>query len=199
MSRIFCSSWFAFVASATPGPNNLMLLASGVNFGFQRTIPHMLGVALGFTFMIVAVGLGISQLFAAEPRLYVVLKWVSSAYMLWLAWKIANSGPVATSASAGAAPMTFLHAAMFQWVNPKAWAMALTGAAVYTVPTNYLPSLLVMALVFGLINLPTITCWAAFGVRMRGVLQDPARVRVFNYTMAVLLVASLIPVLFGLE
>lgn len=186
---------FAFVASATPGPNNLMLLASGVNFGFWRTIPHMLGVALGFTFMILVVGLGIAQVFAAVPRLYEVLKWVSTAYMLWLAWKIAMSGPVSAQADAAGKPMTFLQAALFQWVNPKGWAMALTGASVYTVPALYLLTLTIVAVVFGVICLPVVMCWASFGARMRGFLQDPARVRLFNIAMAVLLVASLVPVL----
>lgn len=190
---------FAFVASATPGPNNLMLMTSGVNFGFQRTIPHMLGVTLGFAFMILVVGFGIAQVFAAEPRLYEVLKWVSTAYMIWLAWKIAMSGPVSAQANAAGKPMTFLQAALFQWVNPKGWAMALTGAAVYTVPAHYLLTLTIVAAVFGVICLPVVMCWASFGAGMRGFLQDPARVRVFNIAMAVLLLASLYPVLAGWE
>jgi threonine/homoserine/homoserine lactone efflux protein len=190
---------FALVTSITPGPNNLMLMASGVNFGFRRSIPHMLGVGCGFVFMIVAVGLGISQVFAAVPQLYTVLKVVSVVYMLWLAWHIANAGPVEGNGEAGAKPMTFLAAAAFQWVNPKAWAMALTGVAAYTLPANYMVSLLIMALVFGLINIPSIACWTGFGVGMRQMLQDPAKVRIFNVGMAVLLVASLIPVVLGLE
>jgi threonine/homoserine/homoserine lactone efflux protein len=192
-------SLFALVTSITPGPNNLMLMASGVNFGFRRSIPHMLGVGCGFVFMIVAVGLGIAQVFAAVPQLYTVLKIVSVVYMLWLAWHIANAGPVEGNVEAGAKPMTFLAAAAFQWVNPKAWAMALTGVAAYTLPGNYMVSLLIMALVFGLINIPSIACWTGFGVGMRQMLQDPSKVRMFNVGMAVLLVASLIPVVLGLE
>jgi threonine/homoserine/homoserine lactone efflux protein len=188
---------FAFVSSITPGPNNLMLLASGVNFGFSRSLPHMFGVGFGFIFMIVAVGLGVGQVFVAVPQLYLVLKVVSVAYMLWLAWKIARSGPVAKSGEAGAQPMTFSAAALFQWVNPKAWAMALTGVTAYTMPANFLFSLLVMALIFGLVNIPCIACWTGFGVALRTMLQDPARVQVFNVAMALLLVASLYPVLFG--
>jgi threonine/homoserine/homoserine lactone efflux protein len=186
---------FAFVASITPGPNNLMLLASGVNFGFWRTLPHMFGVGLGFVFMIVAVGVGIGQLFAVWPNLYLVLKVLSIGYMLWLAWKIATSGPIGKSAAAGAKPMTFLAAAMFQWVNPKAWVMALYSVTAYTMPASYLFSLGIMALVFGAVNIPSIACWTGFGVGLRSMLQDPARVRVFNVAMAALLVASVVPVI----
>jgi threonine/homoserine/homoserine lactone efflux protein len=188
---------FAFVTSITPGPNNLMLLASGVNFGFRRSIPHMFGVGLGFVFMILALGVGVGQIFTAFPALYGVLKWLSVAYMLWLAWQIANAGPITKDIASGAQPMTFMAAALFQWVNPKAWAMGLTGVTTYTLPANYWLSLAVMALTFGLINIPSIACWAGFGVALRSFLQDPARVRVFNVIMALLLIASLYPVLTG--
>src|SRR5437773_1349241 len=117
---------FAFVTSITPGPNNLMLLASGVNFGFRRTLPHMLGVGLGFGFMIMVVGLGLSQLFARYPGSYEALRWAGAAYMLWLAWNIANAGPVGEGESRGR-PMTFLQAAGFQWLNPKGWVMAVSA------------------------------------------------------------------------
>jgi len=200
LNMFLALSLFAFVASITPGPNNLMLLASGVNFGFIRTIPHMLGVGFGFVFMILCVGVGIRQLFEAVPQLYLVLKVVSVVYMLWLAWKIANAGPIKTSETgAGAKPMTFLAAAAFQWVNPKAWAMALTADALYTVPAAYMLTLGIMAAVFGAINIPSIACWTGFGVGLRDLLQDSSRVRVFNYAMAALLLASLVPVLMGLE
>ena len=192
-------SLFAFVASITPGPNNIMLLASGVKFGFVRTLPHMFGVGIGFMIMIMAVGLGIDQAFKAFPVLYTILKWVSVVYMVWLAWKIANAGPVKSDASGAEKPMTFLAAALFQWVNPKAWAMILTSVTAYTVPGNFLISLLIMTAIFGAINIPSIACWTGFGVGLREFLQDPARVRVFNYSMAALLLASLIPVLMGLE
>jgi threonine/homoserine/homoserine lactone efflux protein len=187
---------FAFVASITPGPNNLMLLASGVNFGFARTLPHMLGVGFGFMFMILCIGFGVGQLFAAFPVLYTVLKVLSVAYMLWLAWKIANSGPIeAAETSANSKPMGFWAAAAFQWVNPKAWAMALAAVANYTMPSSYLFSVGVMALVFGAVNIPSIAAWAGFGAAMSDVLRDPVRVRIFNNAMALALVASLYPVI----
>ncbi len=184
---------FAFVTSITPGPNNLMLLASGVNFGFRRTIPHMLGIGIGFTIMIILVGLGLGRVFEAVPVLYSVLKYAGAAYMLWLAYGVARSGPVGEGKIVGQ-PMSFVGAALFQWVNPKAWAMALSATATYTVASNFTGSVLVIALIFGVVNLPTVSIWALFGTAMRRYLSDPVTVRYFNIVMALLLVVSLWPI-----
>jgi threonine/homoserine/homoserine lactone efflux protein len=187
---------FAFVTSVTPGPNNMMLLASGVNFGFRKTIPHMLGIGIGFGFMLLMVGLGIGQVFVQFPQAYTALKVISVIYMLWLAWKIANAGPVkAADGQPDAKPMTFLQAAAFQWVNPKAWTMSLTAMSAYTVPSQYFVSVAVVALVFAIVNLPTVSSWTLFGVGLRRLLADPVRVRIFNICMALLLVASLWPII----
>lgn len=184
---------FAFVSSITPGPNNLMLMASGANFGFRRSIPHMLGIGLGFTFMVLLVGAGLVQVFDRFPVSYTVLKVVSVAYLLYLAWKIAHAAP-AKAGEASGVPMTFLQAAAFQWVNPKAWAMALTATTAYT-PDHTLHAILIVALVFGAINLPSVSTWTVLGQQMARVLTNPRRLLVFNWTMAALLVASLYPVL----
>ncbi|WP_424942256.1 LysE family translocator [Aliiroseovarius crassostreae] len=186
---------FAFVSSITPGPNNLMLMSSGANFGFHRTIPHMLGIGIGFTVMIVLVGAGLMQVFDAVPVSYLVLKVLSVAYLLWLAWKIARAGEPGRG-SAGARPMTFLQAAAFQWVNPKAWAMALTAISVYA-PDRSLQAVLLVAVIFGAVNLPSVSTWTLLGQQIRRVLTNPTRLTAFNITMAALLVASLYPVLFG--
>ena len=183
---------FAFATSATPGPNNVMLLASGVNFGFRRTIPHMLGVGLGFTFMVIVIGLGLAQVFAAYPVIHDVLRYAGGAYMLWLAWKIANSGPIRDGEARGR-PLTFLQAALFQWVNPKAWVMGITAIATYTVTSSYIVSVFAVGLVFGLVNIPSISAWVLFGAAMRNFLGDPRHLRVFNVTMALLLVVSMAP------
>lgn len=183
---------FAFATSATPGPNNVMLLASGVNFGFRRTIPHMLGVGLGFTFMVIVIGLGLSQVFAAYPVIHDVLRYAGGAYMLWLAWKIANSGPIRDGEVHGR-PLTFLQAALFQWVNPKAWVMGITAIATYTVTSSYIASVFAVGLVFGLVNIPSISAWVLFGAAMRNFLRNPRHLRVFNVTMALLLVVSMAP------
>ena len=183
---------FAFVTSATPGPNNLMLMASGANFGLWRTVPHMLGISIGFSVMCLLVGLGLAGVFLAVPVADMVLRLVSILYMLWLAWKIAGAAAPGKGGAAGR-PMGFWGAAAFQWVNPKAWAMALGAITLYA-PDRSLVALGLVALVFGLVNLPTVSLWAAAGQGLARVLTSPARLRVFNWTMAGLLVASLLPV-----
>ena len=188
---------YAFVSSITPGPNNLMLLASGVNFGFRRTVPHMLGIGGGFTVMTALVGLGLAGIFTAYPPARQALTVVSVLYLLWLAWKVAHAAPPGkTAAGSDRRPLTALQAAGFQWVNPKAWSMALTANTLYA-PAADLPSVLTVALVFGAVNLPSVSCWAYLGTAMRGALRDPVRLRVFNRAMAALLVATLWPVLRG--
>ena len=188
---------FAFVASVTPGPNNLMLLASGVSFGLRRTLPHLLGVGLGFAVMVALVGLGLGRVVAAWPPVYTAMKVAGVAYLLWLAWKLAGAGAVRMEDGEArqGRPMTFLGAAAFQWVNPKGWVMAVTATATYSVPDRFTASALLVALVFGLVGLPASGSWAVFGVWLRRWLAEPRVVRVFNVTMAVLLVLSLWPLL----
>ncbi|WP_137701104.1 LysE family translocator [Marimonas lutisalis] len=185
---------FAFVSSITPGPNNLMLMASGANFGFRRTIPHMLGIGIGFTVMVVLVGVGLIRVFDAWPVGHVILTVFSVSYLLWLAWMIAHAAPP-EARDGGGKPLSFLQAALFQWVNPKAWSMALTAVSLYA-PERSLAAIGLVAVVFGAINLPTVSTWTVLGQQMRRVLTNPARLRAFNWTMAVLLVATLFPVLY---
>jgi threonine/homoserine/homoserine lactone efflux protein len=187
---------FAFVASITPGPNNLMLLASGVNFGFRRTVPHMLGIGIGFTVMVGLVGLGLAAIFTAWPPARRILQAVSVVYLLWLAWKIARAAPPEDAARTGARPLAFLQAAAFQWVNPKAWTMALGAVALYA-PGQELAAVAWVAAVFGLVNLPCVSAWTVLGLGARRLIARPARLRLFNRAMALLLVASLWPVLAG--
>ena len=186
---------FAFVSSITPGPNNLMLMASGANYGFARSIPHMLGIGIGFTAMVLLVGVGLMGVFDLFPPLHTILKVASVAYLLWLAWKIANAGAPDANLSTGT-PFTFLQAALFQWVNPKAWTMALTAITLYA-PDRSLWAVAVVAGVFGLINLPSVSVWTVLGQQMRRVLNSPARLKLFNWSMAGLLVLSLYPVVLG--
>ncbi|MDW4498612.1 LysE family translocator [Sulfitobacter sp. D35] len=184
---------FAFVSSVTPGPNNLMLMASGANFGFRRSIPHMLGIGIGFTVMVLLVGTGLMQVFDRYPVSYTVLRAASVAYLLWLAWKIAHAAPSGRGAGRPR-PMTFLQAAAFQWVNPKAWAMALTANSLYA-PDATLWAFALVAGVFGVVNLPSVSVWTVLGQQMARLLINPRRLAAFNWTMAALLVASLYPVL----
>ncbi|WP_375266499.1 LysE family translocator [Planktotalea sp.] len=187
---------FAFVSSITPGPNNLMLMASGANFGFRRTIPHMLGVGIGFTLMIFLVGVGLVQVFDLYPISHQILKVVSVLYLLWLAWKIANAAPPKENVASESKPITFVQAALFQWVNPKAWTMALTAITAYT-PEQTLYYVSLVALVFGVVNLPSVSVWTVLGEQMARFLTSAARLRAFNCAMAGLLVLSLYPVVIG--
>jgi len=184
---------FALVSSITPGPNNVMLASSGLNFGFRRSMPHLLGVNLGFTLMIFLVGIGLGSVFQQVPELYTVLKYAGAAYLLYLAWKIANSGGMEDGDARGK-PFTFLQAAAFQWVNPKAWVMAVGVVATYTPQNGFFANLVIATLVCGIVNLPSIGVWVTFGTALRRVLHKPWAVRAFNVGMALLLVASLYPV-----
>ncbi len=185
---------FAFVGSITPGPNNAMLLASSVNFGFARTVPHALGVTTGFSVMVVAVGMGLGAVFAAVPVLYDVLRYLGAAYLLYLAWRIANAGPPSEGGATRGRPLRFIEAAAFQWVNPKAWVLAVGATATYAPPEDFFLNVLGVSAVFAAVNLPCISVWVGFGVAMRRLLSSARVLRVFNIAMALSLVASLIPV-----
>lgn len=194
LDRLLALFAFAFVAAMTPGPNNIMLLASGVNFGFRRTIPHMLGVGIGFVVMVLAVGLGLGRAFEAAPALHGVLKLVGALYLLWLAWRLANAGPARDDgAPASGRPLGFWAAAAFQWVNPKAWIMAVSATATYAQPGAFAASVLLIAAVLGIVTIPSVTTWTLFGAGLRPYLSAPKTMRWFNRTMALLLVASLWP------
>ncbi len=201
IEQIAALAAFAFVTSVTPGPNNLMLMASGTHYGFARTVPHMLGVSIGFTAMIVLIGLGLAGVFAAFPAAYTVLKVVSCGYLLYLAWMLATAAPKLAHApgEARGKPFTFVQAALFQWVNPKAWTMALTAITAYAPADDRVADLLVMAIVFGLINLPTVGSWTLLGTPLRRFLAAPGRLRAFNVAAALTLVATLYPVVFAAE
>lgn len=185
---------FAAVSSLTPGPNNLMLMTSGANFGFRRSMPHMLGVSLGFTFMVLLVGIGLIGIFEAFPVSYDILKLISVVYLLYLAFKIASASHAGDNSDAANAPLNFTQAAMFQWVNPKGWTMALTALSVYS-PTQSITAVAFVAAVFGAINFPCISVWTGMGQHLQRLLVSPQRLRLFNVTMALLLVSSLYPVL----
>ncbi|MGI9405968.1 MAG: LysE family translocator [Hyphomicrobiaceae bacterium] len=188
---------FAFVASFTPGPNNVMLLASGVNYGFRRTVPHMAGIVFGFPLLLTSIGLGLGALFQAYPPLGEALKWFGVAYMLYLAWRIANAGAPASEAGGAGQPLTLFEAAAFQWVNPKGWIMGISAVATYSIADRYFASVALIALTFGLIAAGVTSTWAFFGVTLRRVLRDDRWRRIFNVAMALLLVATLVPIVFG--
>jgi len=185
---------FAFVTSVTPGPNNMMLLASGVNFGLRRSVPHMLGISLGFMVLVMAVGLGLGQVFQRFPALYDILRYAGATYLLYLAWKIANASAPDSERGARGKPFSFLQAAAFQWVNPKAWVMAIGAITTYTPQDNFVVNVLLIAALFALVNCPSVGIWTVAGSLLRNWLENPRVLRAFNLIMALLLVASLYPI-----
>lgn len=187
---------FPFLISMgfTPGPNNILVASSGVNFGFRATIPHMLGITLGFPLMLLIVGLGLARIFIALPALHALLKFLCIAYMLYLAWRIAAASAI-DEARRTSKPLTFIQGAAVQWVNGKGWVVALSVATTYTVVDQTLPlQIAALAAVCLFITMASVCCWTLFGALLRNFLQSDVRRRWFNYSMAALLLASIIPV-----
>ena len=180
---------YTFVMSITPGPNNVMLTASGARFGFRRTVPHILGVVSGFTLQLLAVCAGLSAVFTRWPRLQTALSWVGAAYLVYLGWQLLRSSVAA--AEAHSRPVSFVQATLFQFLNPKAWVMSLTAATLFL--PHELGALLAglyMALVMEAIGVPCMTVWALFGSGLKRFLAAPRARMVFNGVMAVALVAT---------
>jgi threonine/homoserine/homoserine lactone efflux protein len=180
---------YFFVMSITPGPNNVMLTASGANFGFRRTVPHLLGISLGCALMLIAVSAGLGALFTRWPILQTVLQWVGAAYLLWLGWKLFRSGEVAEGKAPQ--PITFWQGAAFQFVNPKAWVMSLSAVALFMPrDVGIVAAMTYMIGLMLLINLPCITVWALFGSSLRGLLKGRNARLAFNVSMAVALAVT---------
>lgn len=197
MDQILAILGFAAVMAFTPGPNNTMLMISGANWGVVPSVPHMLGITVGFPLMVFAVGMGLGGFFETYPVLHEILKYVSFAYLLYLAWKLARAGRHDGDGTKQGRPMTFLSAALFQWVNPKAWIMAVTAMALF-VPAGsaMLPAVLLLAAIFALTSLPSAMTWCLFGTAISRFLDSDRRIAVFNAAMALLLVLSMVPTLF---
>jgi threonine/homoserine/homoserine lactone efflux protein len=186
---------FAFVASITPGPNNFLLLASGVNFGFRRTLPHMAGSCLGFLWLLLAVGLGLGALLTLYPPFHLALKVAGGGWLLYLAWKIGTSRSLSDGRPIDVKPMTFFEATMFTWINPKAWVSGLAAMAIYTDPAHPYFSVIMISCAFMLAGFPCVPIWVLFGVGLRTFLSDPVRLKWFNITMGLALAATLWPML----
>ncbi|KLN61627.1 lysine transporter LysE [Kiloniella spongiae] len=190
---------FAFVTSISPGPGNFLLLTSGVNFGFVRSVPLILGISFGFLSMVFLVGLGFGQILKSFPFLYSALKYCCFAYVLWLAWKIGTSKSLGNDANSPTTtkgfddPINFVQAALLQLLNPKAWTVSLIITVSYTSPTNYTNSLILLVLFFAIVNLPSISIWALSGTFLRRTLIQGNRIAIFNRFMALLLIGSMIP------
>jgi len=194
MDYLIASALFAISASVTPGPNNIMVMTSAVNFGLRKSIPLLSGICIGFALMLLLVGLGFGQLFELFPSLHFIIKCLGSAYLLYLAWLIANSSAV-TANSEQSKPLTFIKGALFQWVNGKAWVVATGAIAAFTsVGAGYYEQTLMLALTFLVVAFPCVGVWLLFGALLKNALTNSYYRKCFNYTMAVLLVLSVVPV-----
>lgn len=182
---------FVIAATFTPGPNNIMVMASAANFGVRATVPHMSGVVLGFTFMVVAVGLGLGVVFAQYPIFHQIMKYLGALYLFWFAWRVATAAG-AKQQGRRARPLTFLQAAGFQWVNPKAWMMSVSAFAAYAAGGGVSPlaQALFFGAVFGGCAVPAISVWALFGSAIGRLLKSNRALRTFNGAMGALLAAS---------
>ena len=197
LSLLGAMALFAFVTSVTPGPNNMMLLASGVNFGFKRTIPHILGITFGHFTLLMTVGAGLETLLSLYPNAFLAMKALGLAYLIYLSWKIVRSGAPSRNGNPSSKPLSFIGAAAFQWVNPKAVMMAIGYFS------NYMPAdatttyVVLTCIMFCVVNVPSTSIWVALGTQLERWLHTPKSRRIFNWTMAVLLVLSMLPVLIG--
>ena len=185
---------FATVMFITPGPNNIMVLSSGLTYGFRRSLPHIAGITIGFAFMVGAVGLGFGTIFIAYPILQTILKYAGAAYLIYLAAVIAMSEPVTPGQDARRGPMTFWGAAVFQWVNVKGWVMVIGTITAYAGIAGFPWNIVIQVLLSLLLGVVSTSIWALSGSSLRSLLTSPRAVRAFNIVMAVLLLASLYPV-----
>lgn len=191
--QLLAFSLFTLAGAVTPGPNNTISTLSGATFGFRKTLPQMLGVSVGYPLMLAALGLGLGELFKVLPWLHGAMRYVGAAFLLYLAWKLIRAN---TPQSVGSArPVGFLEAFFFQWLNPKAWSIALGAIAAFTTPglsTNaFLWEIAVFTIVSAIITFPSLVLWCLFGVAISKMLKDERKRRIFNYTLAVILVLSI--------
>lgn len=182
---------YSTVTSITPGPNNIMLAASGLNFGLKRSIPHILGIGFGFGVMVILVGYGIGAALGSSPLLYEILKIIGISYLLYLAYKIYRAGSIKTDTKVDK-PLSFMGAALFQWVNPKAWIMAMGAITTYSSANSRLVEFVFIGVIFGLVSIPSVGVWAYMGEKLKMIVNHPRKVQLFNTVMALLLVASVI-------
>jgi threonine/homoserine/homoserine lactone efflux protein len=195
MELIFAITLFAFSSGITPGPNNIMLMTSGVNFGIKPSLPHLAGICLGFPCMVLAIGLGLTTVFQTYPALHLVIKILGVSYLLYLSWLIANSSNKIEGKQLSR-PFSFIQAAAFQWVNPKGWIMAVGAIATFTLPAEDMTAqVLTIASVFLCVAFPCAIVWLTFGVALKRILKNERQQKIFNITMALLLVASIIPMI----
>lgn len=193
MDYLIAVTFFAVSASVTPGPNNIMVMTSGLNFGIKRSLPLLTGICIGFPIMLLLVGLGMGQIFSAYPSLFLIIKCIGTLYLLYLAWLIAQPGGEIGS-DKQAQPLTFLNGALFQWINAKAWVVATGAIAAFSTSGGSSNEQYAIALTFLLVSFPCVGLWLIFGSTLKTILNNEHKRRYFNWTMALLLVLSVLPV-----
>lgn len=195
MELLLAVLFFAFSTTITPGPNNVMIMSSGVNYGVKASVPHWLGICLGFPFMVLLVGFGFGVVFDRYPHLHQLIKILGTLYLLWLAWRIASAEPKAIE-QGKSKPFSFFQAVLFQWVNGKAWVMATGAIAAFTSVTGvYWQQVSIITLAFLLVAFPCVGVWLLFGASLRTILTKPLFQRIFNIAMAIILLLSVVPVI----
>lgn len=195
MELLLAVLFFAFSTTITPGPNNVMIMSSGVNYGVKASVPHWLGICLGFPFMVLLVGFGFGVVFDRYPHLHQLIKILGTLYLLWLAWRIASAEPKAIE-QGKSKPFSFFQAVLFQWVNGKAWVMATGAIAAFTSVTGvYWQQVSIITLTFLLVAFPCVGVWLLFGASLRTILTKPLFQRIFNIAMAIILLLSVVPVI----
>lgn len=188
---------FCFSTSITPGPNNLMIMLSGINFGLKKSMPHYLGILFGFSAMVILVGVGLGEVFERFPILHTIIKYIGAVYMLYLALQTIRSDPHLKDVASSSKPLTFIQAILFQWVNPKAWVMAIGVVATYTLQNmGILNQILTISLVYFLVGVPCVGTWMISGIALSRFLRNPSHMRKFNWAMGLLLALSIITMLF---
>ncbi len=198
LTMIISITSFGLASTMTPGPNNIMLLSSGLTFGYKRTLPHALGINFGFPVMVICVGLGVGKLFEMFPFVYTILKVVGISYLLWMAWHIANSKGSLNAENRSDKPFTFFQAALFQWINPKAWMVAITSTAAFITDHQIaLIQVIIIACIYFFCAIVSTNAWSLGGVILKRFIQNERLVQIFNITMAILIVGSILPFIFG--
>ena len=188
---------FCFSTSITPGPNNLMIMLSGINFGLKRSVPHYLGILFGFSAMIILVGIGLGEVFEQFPQLHPIIKYLGAIYMLYLAWQIISSDPHLKEAKGSKKPLGFLKPALLQWLNPKAWIMTVGVIAAYTIQdASMMHQIFVISMIYFLIGIPCVGLWLVSGVALSKFLRNPDHMRRFNWAMGALLALSIVLMIF---
>lgn len=182
---------FTISSGLTPGPNNFMIMNSGMNFGLRRSLPHFLGICIGFPIMLLIVALGFGAVFIKYVWIKEALKIIGSIYMVYLAWQILQTSLSDGSKRSVAKPFSFLQAAMFQWVNPKAWLMAIGAVSIFTIASGYFSNAAALSVIFFVMLLPCLGAWLVFGTVLQKILSQDKHRRMFNILMAISLVASI--------